>query len=1405
MVQVSIHIRPTTGYHHPNKIDHLQIDSADRLETIQERYSTAGSTTRLYYAGHELPLNSSIGSHDFDDGAMLECCRSPAMSAALTACLKDFERIRKLPAMDRTMQNLIRILQTPAHISNDIDHEMWENWTNDRLKTRTINLATIKAVLQRQQRYHVHDLPMCDDCQSLHQALEKHKVWTGGGNEDQTSKSVFKQQSHIFKPQKKDGNPSTNWILVEEKLRIQEDMRRSFAAGLLRFTPGYDSPPEDWLEEFVRRDHARHCAVQSSSVCNDIIADSHLAYLVNSPPRQNLPPRSNGSRSNIRTSSVGATSSPARASYTPQYASGPYAVLAALHLAMHSKHRQSNGRRFLSLTEDLLKRMAQPLCRSNLYDKGRIRGRNAFACMDGLIEKQLVRKEMVRNAGGGAAGGEIEKWGLLRVAEVLGEKCADFDRAVNHVIPLRNIDDAHLKSNANLALCLDTREDVHLLERIKMTCDDENVPFVERELPAGDYLFIDQSGSLEHVLPLVIERKSWSDLADSCLGKGRALNRLDCVKLGSSSGCSGNCQLCKMKRCGCRRVMFIIEGERCLGSDSVHRTAKKCTKENCCSACRLLSERHDVTQDVLEGVLHRLQIEHGCLIHYTKSYNETISSLFDIRTLLQTGSNSLCGVPISFESFASNARRKSSTYVGQVQPRPTRVQDLNVEKVLELVGSCEWDLDLVRSLCAEIPDQARPNYPPSRKKNKMSDVIELNDSDDGDSFFDVDCPNEGSTTKPRCSSSKRKQKTNEMICLDSESDDEIQLVTEIRGGGDIYDLSSDNEVDDVSRDDIEARGREMSDGQAINFGSDCESDYDPFANLSRFNKEKRKMSLAKSFDSDDSSSDDSITLDQGKQSNQRKFSAPNESPPAPMMIGKRSSTTSSIAKKRTCKASSIAKKLLYDRGNDSQNRQPYKARDSSAYAYASASSFVLATPSTALPSRIRSPSTMKKRKASEMINDERNVNVNNTDRAYPLLILHGWDDYDRQFHHRLDKMWKEIYPCTIDINDFYTESISRLNARIDESGFTFVRRRSLMRFTLWMQLTVGVQIRAVQRMQFADEIKSYFCQSKNSSEAIGSSALLPGASPPASTCLGPHSTPVASLTQRIVGTDPVCRRAVMSTNLGPRSTPAASSTQRSVGRDQVCQSAVMLVEKKYPTTSKREIDLVRDARLRRFAAVGQEKNPRTWTCPRCTLENYLLDEKCAMCHCVVPTKQPSMAAHVWSCSRCTCQNTIDRTSCSACNTPKITSSDVSPILSSTHRPDHAKSSYAATSWAEPSTSMDTSPMAAGKRAARCGACGQEDHTRANATEFNCPAYFDEKEVDRRENNRLKREKTLAAEQEKIRAIEKEAVKAEKMKAEFARLNEELMRSNERTEAFRKEELKRRKQKVQRLQKRQNGT
>lgn len=1356
MVQVSIHVRPTTAYHHPNKIDHLLIDSVDRLEIIQEKFSTAGSTTRLYYGDHELPLNSSIGSHNFDDGAILECCRSPAMSAALSACLKDFDKIKKLPVQDRTMENLISILQTPANVQNDPDHEIWENWSNDKLKTRTINLATIKAVLQRQHRYNVHDLPKCNDCQSLFDALEEHSVWTGGNNNGTSTGRSFKQHAHIFKPQKKDGNPTTNWILVQEKLRIQNNIRREFATstGSLQFTHGYDSPPIDWLEEFVRRDHARHCSDESrsSSGCNNAATDPHLAYLT--PPGQKSPSRSNGSRTNTnRSLSVGATSSPARsASYIPQYASGPFAVLAALHLAMHSKHQQSNGRRLLTLTEDQLKRMAQPLCRSNLYDKARIRGRNAFACMDGLIEKQLVRKEIVRNAGGAGAG-EVEKWGLLQNAEVLGEKCAEFDRAVNHVIPIRNIKNAHRKSNMNLVLCLDTREDVHLLERIKMSCDDKRVPYIEKELPAGDYLFIDQAGPQEeYVLPLVVERKSWSDLADSCQGKGRALNRLDCVKLGSSTAsCSGNCQLCKMKRCGCKRVIFIIEGERCLGSDSVHRTAKKCTRENCCSACKLLSERHDVTQDELEGVLHRLQVEHGCYIIYTKSYNETISSLFDMRTLLQTESNPRFGNEerLSFESYATNARRKSSTTVCQVEPRPTRVQDVNVETMVALASSCDWDLDLVRYLCAESPINS-----PSHKKSKKSDdlVIELDSSDDGESSIVMG------------SAGYHRQNNKEMIYLDSDSDD---LVTEIRGGGDAYSLSSsDDDMDELSCEEVVApRG---------------ESGCDPLSNISRFSRDEWRKSMVASSDSDGSSSDDSIISVPGNKESARKL--PALSPPAPTMVGKHGSISSNVAKK-----------LLFDIDDDdddddySHGLKPCRAITSSASA--TASTMKMTSRKLSPPSRRQTSSTIKKRKAgTELLST---ANVNDFQRVYPLLIVHGWDDYDRQFHHRIDKMWKEIYLSTSDsnrMNDFYTESISRLDARIQESGFAFVRRRTLIRFTLWMQLSLGVQIRSVQRMRFAEEIKSHFRQRDNWLEGsvVQPLAFSPVTSAPASTSLKRHSTPVAS--------SPIF-------NLGPTSTPNVSLTRRTSG------SASMRGEKNYPTSSSRDVSAVREARLKRFDNHSIERhetqNRSTWSCKECTYENNLVDGLCEMCGCVASARLSSTTIRNWSCSRCTFQNTIDSDVCFACDTmnksPGIGSRNVPAELPSIYYPSLSKG------WAEPITSTDTPTKSTSKRVARCGACGNENHTRANATEFNCPAYYDDKEVDRREKIRLKREETIANEQANIRAIEKEAATNEKMQAEIARLNEELKRNNERTEAFRKEELKRKKQKVKRLQKRLNGT
>ena len=93
-------------------------------------------------------LNSSIGSHNLPEHAIIECCKSPAMSAALSAVLKDVEIIKKLPVRDRNRENLINILQVPASIRNNYEHEIWSSWTNEKLKSRMINLATIKSVLQ---------------------------------------------------------------------------------------------------------------------------------------------------------------------------------------------------------------------------------------------------------------------------------------------------------------------------------------------------------------------------------------------------------------------------------------------------------------------------------------------------------------------------------------------------------------------------------------------------------------------------------------------------------------------------------------------------------------------------------------------------------------------------------------------------------------------------------------------------------------------------------------------------------------------------------------------------------------------------------------------------------------------------------------------------------------------------------------------------------------------------------------------------------------------------------------------------------------------------------------------------------------------------------------------------------
>ena len=97
------------------------------------------------------------------------------------------------------------------------------------------------------------------------------------------------------------------------------------------------------------------------------------------------------------------------------------------------------------------------------------------------------------------------------------------------------------------------------------------------------------------------------------------------------------------------------------------------------------------------------------------------------------------------------------------------------------------------------------------------------------------------------------------------------------------------------------------------------------------------------------------------------------------------------------------------------------------------------------------------------------------------------------------------------------------------------------------------------------------------------------------------------------------------------------------------------------------------------------------------------------------------------------------------------------------------------------------------------------HNRSNATDDNCPAYFDEKEIKRREDQKRKKELAILREEQRIARLEQDEKNAERLRADFLRQAEELNQAVARTGELRKEEIKKSKQKVQRMQKRQNLT
>ena len=311
------------------------------------------------------------------------------------------------------------------------------------------------------------------------------------------------------------------------------------------------------------------------------------------------------------------------------------------------------------------------------------------------------------------------------------------------------------------------------------------------------------------------------------------------------------------------------------------------------------------------------------------------------------------------------------------------MQELNVEEVIALVGDV-WDVDTVRQSLGLVTTLAgsralsscRSKQPRKKTSDNVNgdDIIELDGASDPVCIDLEPARGEGSTNVSKSSAKKRrKTNNNEAICLDLDSDVEIEP---IRGGGDAFDLSTDD-------DEIEVLAPASKNGKANSKGG------------------KSTMSSRK----------------QGKQKHATSSSSSNRLP------------------HDVCLLSS---------DDESSSR------------------------ATRFTGQVQQPPTSRKRKASE-------VTSNGVDKSNPLLILQGWDDYEVKFHKRLESTWRDVYLSATDsghMDDFYSTAVSRLNDKMRDSAYPFVSRRSLMRFTLWMQLVMRVQIRTVLRTRFSEEIKT---------------------------------------------------------------------------------------------------------------------------------------------------------------------------------------------------------------------------------------------------------------------------------------------------------------------------------------------
>ena len=717
--------------------------------------------------------------------------------------MRDLTEVEKVPELERTESRLRKILDVDGD-KKDLLEPFPDRWSNEEIKTRKIALATMKKIIQRMDRYEDQQVPHIDNLQALcdfvHPILQRSSNGRG-----------YNSMIHVVKPtsQNRDGLPTTCWVLLQQKL----DQMNSIVV-----TPGSGS---DIIEEFVKNDYARHnngrqgtpgsatprsrgrsggtpsstpggrntkrarrnlqldatgstnssipscsssgCVSVADSVCLDASCPFHnqifclMCFSSNHP----LSIR-NHERVDLNTDPRGkrVLKQQTQANYCPEFASGPYAILATL---MEMSSDRINPEH--SLTESRLKKLSQQRCRSNLYDNQAQGGRNAFAAAENLAEKNFLRKEIIPGVRNSEA-----KFSLLPTGEAMGKLCLAFEKGLKTALYPRSMlrqrslvltqpttDGISTSRQKEIKLIIDSREDAQYINRLTELLSEKQIQYDRRDLPSGDYLFVTQDGDEERVLPMIVERKTWSDLADSVMGRGQ--RRLDCVRIGSTVGnsCEGNrCQLCRMKRSGCSKRMFIIEGHRCLGRDG----EDKCSPSGYCRYCRELLQRHgpEVVQVNLEkNVLERLQCEHGCIIHFTDGFNETISSLLTLHRLLGLLSLNITESNLTYPQFCTNSRSASASS-GVAEPifKKGECVVLAIEEFARRIHEGKGPSSILGRLDAS-------EFVGRAPRRSDDDVIVLDDSDDD---------TQKNPPAIARSSTKKAPTSQDLIVLDSDSSDE---------------------------------------------------------------------------------------------------------------------------------------------------------------------------------------------------------------------------------------------------------------------------------------------------------------------------------------------------------------------------------------------------------------------------------------------------------------------------------------------------------------------------------------------------------------------------------------------------------------------------------------------------------